>query len=89
MGGAGRTLLDVEEVVQGEPVVLRGPQALLVELQLAQALALLVARGAGVLHQVEASPRAVVAQRAVVHARLGAPLNALLLLQVLQRERER
>lgn len=60
-------LLDVEELVQAERVVV-GRQPLLVQLQLPQALVLLVAGRAGVLHQVEPGLGGVVAQRAVVDA---------------------
>lgn len=75
------TLLDLEELVQAEHLVV-GRQPLLVQLQLPQALALLVAGRAGVLHQVEPRLGGVVAQRAVVDARLAA-VAAVLLLQVL------
>lgn len=80
-------LLDVEELVQGERVVV-SCQPLLVQLQLPQALVLLVAGRAGVLHQVEPGLGGVVAQRAVVDARLGA-VAAVLLLQVLRTTRRR
>lgn len=86
MAGVG-ALLDVEELVQAERVLVAGRhQPLLVQLQLPQALVLLVAGGAGVLHQVEPRLGGVVAQRAVVDARLG-PVAAVLLLQVLRRGR--
>lgn len=87
-GGGVRTvvgvgaLLHLEEVVQAERLVV-GHQPLLVQLQLPQALVLLVAGRAGVLHQVEPGLGGVVAQRAVVDARLGA-VAAVLLLQVLR-----
>lgn len=85
MAGVG-ALLDVEELVQAERVLVAGRhQPLLVQLQLPQALVLLVAGGAGVLHQVEPRLGGVVAQRAVVDARLG-PVAAVLLLQVLRGE---
>lgn len=86
MVGVG-ALLDVEELVQAERVVV-GRQALLVQLQLPQALVLLVAGRAGVLHQVEPGLGGVVAQCAVVDARLGA-VAAVLLLQVLRTTRGR
>ena len=81
----GRAVLDEEELGQA---VLLWRQALLVQLQLAQALALLVLDGAGVLHQVELGFGGVVAQGAVVQAGFRAT-RALLFLQVLRKVRNR
>lgn len=82
---AGGTLLDMEQVVEAESVVIPS-QALLVQLQLPQALVLLVPGRAGVLHQVQASLGGVVAQRAVIDARLWA-VGAVQLVQVLLKRR--
>jgi len=83
---AGGALLDVEQLVEAQSLLVPS-QALLVQLQLPQTLVLLVASGAGVLHQVEAGLGGVVAQRAVVDTRLQA-VRAVLLLQVLWNTRE-
>lgn len=77
----------MEELGEAQRVLVPS-QALLVQLELPQALVLLVARRAGVLHQVEPGLGGVVAQRAVVDARLRAE-RAVLLLQVLWRQRQR
>lgn len=78
---AGVTLLDMEELLKAKSILLSS-QALLMQLELPQPFVLLVARRASVLHQVEAGLGGVVAQRAVVDARLRA-VGAVLLLQVL------
>lgn len=83
---AGGALLDVEELVEAQSVLVPS-QSLLMQLELPKSLVLLVASRAGVLHQVEAGLGGVVAQRAVVDARLGA-VGAVLLLQVLRVGRE-
>lgn len=79
---AGGALLDVEELVEAQSVLVPS-QSLLMQLELPKSFVLLVASRAGVLHQVEAGLGGVVAQRAVVDARLGA-VGAVLLLQVLR-----
>ena len=76
----------MEQLLEAQSVLVPS-QALLVQLELPQSFVLLVASRAGVLHQVEAGLGGVVAQRAVVEARLRA-VRAVLLLQVL-RERGR
>lgn len=78
---AGVHLLDVEQLVQAQSILVSS-QALLVQLQFPQSLVLLVAGRATVLHQVEAGFGGVVAQRAVVDARLRA-VRTVQLLQVL------
>lgn len=80
----GWAVLDEEEIGQG--VVVWG-QALLVQLQLAKALALLVLDGARVLHQVQLGLGGVVTQGTVVQAGLRAT-SALLLLQMLPKVRK-
>lgn len=83
---AGRALLDLEELVEAQSILVSS-QALLVQLELPQSFVLLVASGAGVLHQVEAGLGGVVAQRAVVDTRFWA-VCAILLVQVLWRRAE-
>lgn len=79
---AGGALFDLEELAEAQSILVPS-ESLLVQLQLPQSLTLLVAGRAGVLHQVEAGLGGVVAQRAVVDARVRS-VRGVLLLQVLR-----
>lgn len=83
---AGGALFDVEQLVEAQSILVPS-QSLLVQLEFPQPFVLLVASGAGVLHQVEAGLGGVVAQCAVVDTQLQV-VRAVLLLQVLGNRRE-